>query len=216
MYISALCISLLLMHHAAQIHAAPAPAPALAPTTGLQFTGPPLSLLQPTLNASHPFNLSIPEPYSHTSGSGASLKISWVWPVPDTDLTLFLDSFPNTPVDKTNLLNTLAIIKQRMTSHLKSRGDGWLDPADDPIDEPVKNVNSDADWHVKFESNPWRGPGQRRQHLTYTTVAFVVDIWTQLINGVMGACHTFGGIQDSEWGLVGNMAATPPGYPRRS
>jgi len=56
------------------------------------------------------------------------LKISWVWPVPDSDPTLFLDSFPNQLVDKASLFNTLAIIEQRMTSHLKSCDDGWLAP----------------------------------------------------------------------------------------
>jgi len=65
---------------------------------------------------------------------------------------------------------------------------------------------------VKFESNLF----QAEEHLTYTTVVYVVDTWTRLINGVLAACHTLSGIQDSEWGLVGNLAATPPGSSRRS
>lgn len=218
MYILALCISLLLIPHTI---AAPAPLQdAGSQAIGPPSIEPPLPLLQPTFNTSHPLNFTVSQPYFSVSGSGTTLKLSWVWPIRDTSLILFLDSFPNQPLDKADLLNTLAIIENRMNTHLSRYRDGWLISADDPIDEPVKNVASsesdanDQGWHVRFESNPWRGPHQQEEHLTYTTVVYVLDTWRQLINGIMGACHTFGGIQDSEWGLMGSMAATPPGAPR--
>ena len=105
-------------------------------------------------------------------------------------------------------------MKQRVTFHLASHRDGWLVGSDDPLVEEVKTVANGEEWHVKFESNPWLGPWQRKQHLTYGIVLDVVETWMQLINGALGACHTFGSIMSSEWGHVGGLAATPPGFPR--
>lgn len=149
-----------------------------------------------------PHNLTASNLLLHNS-SLTTANPTLTYRVPETQTVLYINYFPHFQVPRENLMTAINNIRNRVANHIREKGDSWLLPKDDPLLETVSDSEG-GEWYIIIQSSPVT------VHLTYGVVLDVMEGWENLINGQVGSCQMFAGIQNVRTGQVGRLRMFRP------